>query len=313
MAFIETYKQIMKDGYEKVVYSYDKSIGNYEYKPFSHANTDTWKEDFVEILINNLLNYCYEPNELEAIYNPNIPELKKYINKAIRDRLNKKTKLAQQDGLCGELLIDLILRMENETNETLLCRPCYQQLGAKAELKNYDVLMFREDSNSNITLILGQVKTGKFDYCTQNMKVDLDTKYNETYFGNAICYIADRRISDCPNKTLLSIVSELNAIALGTDDTSIRNNKICEFIKNNNIKVEIPCLLLYGKDSVYSDIEKIKENLNAEVELVKQFFENLSFNIYDFDFSISFYVFPSKSIVELRKSIMDYKVEVLNG
>ena len=76
----------MKDGYEKVVYSYDKSIGNYEYKPFSHANTDTWKEDFVEILINNLLNYCYEPNELEAIYNPNIPELKKYINKAIRDR-----------------------------------------------------------------------------------------------------------------------------------------------------------------------------------------------------------------------------------
>lgn len=313
MTFLDTYEQIMKNGYKKIVYSYDKSVGKYEYIPFSHANTDTWKEDFVELLINNLLNYCYERNELEVIYNPNIPELKKYINKAIRDRLNKKTSQAQQDGLCGELLIDLILRMENENNSMLLCRPIYQQLGAKAELKNYDVLMFREDAKNNITLILGQVKSGQFDYCTQNMKDDLDTKYNETYFGNAVCYIADRRISDCPNKTLLNIVSELNAIALGSDDTSIRNNKICEFIKNNNIKIEIPCLLLYGKDSVYSNMDKIKDALDAEVNLVKQFFDNLSFNIYDFDFSISFYIFPSKSIIDLRKSIMDYKVEVLNG
>ena len=116
MAFIETYKQIMKDGYEKIIYSYDKTIGKYEYKPFSHANTDTWKEDFVEILINNLLNYCYEPKELEILYNPNFPELKKYINNSIKARLNKKTKQAQQDGLCGELLIDLILRMENINN-----------------------------------------------------------------------------------------------------------------------------------------------------------------------------------------------------
>lgn len=313
MAFIETYKQIMKDGYEKIIYSYDKTIGKYEYKPFSHANTDTWKEDFVEILINNLLNYCYEPKELEILYNPNFPELKKYINNSIKARLNKKTKQAQQDGLCGELLIDLILRMENINNETLICRPKYQQLGAKAELKNYDVLMFREESDKNITLVLGQVKTGKFDYCTENMKEDLDTKYNESYFGNAICYIADHRIADIPNITLSNILSEFNNIALEAESTSVRNNKICEYIKNNNIKIEIPCLLLYGKDSVYSNIEKIKENLDTEVELVKQFFEKLSFNIYNFNFSISFYVFPSKSIIELRESIMDYKVGVLNG
>jgi len=117
MTFIDTYKQIMKEGYEKIVYSYDKTVGRYEYKPFLHANSDSWKEDFVEVLINNLLNYCYEPNEIGAMYNPNIPELRKYINKAIKDRLNRKTKQAQQDGLCGELLIDLILRMENENNE----------------------------------------------------------------------------------------------------------------------------------------------------------------------------------------------------
>lgn len=60
-------------------------------------------------------------------------------------------------------------------------------------------------------------------------------------------------------------------------------------------------------------MNKIKDALDTEVALVKQFFENLSFNIYDFDFSISFYIFPSKSIIDLRKSIMDYKVEVLNG
>lgn len=313
MAFIDTYKRIMKEGYEKIVYSYDKTVGRYEYRPFSHANTVTWKEDIVEVLINNLLNYCYEPNEIGAIYNPNFPELRKYINKAIKDRLNRKTKQAQQDGLCGELLIDLILRMENENNEILICRPKYQQLGAIAELKNYDVLMFRAEFNNNITLILGQVKSGGFDYCTKNMKVDLDTKYNETYFGNAVCYIADRRISDVPNKILLNIISDLNSIALGTDDTNIRNTKICEYIKKNDIKIEIPCLLLYGKESVYSDINKLKENLDEEVECVKQFFDELSFNIYDFNFSIIFYVFPSKSITELRKSIMEYKVEVLNG
>lgn len=312
MAFVDTYKQIMKDGYDKIVCSYDKFMGKYEYKPFSHANTDTWKEDFVEVLINNLLNYCYEPNELETLYNPNVPELRKYINKAIKDRLNHKTTQEQKDGLCGELLIDLIFRMENENNNMLICRPKYQQLGAKAELKNYDVLMFRE-INNNITLVLGQVKSGKFDYCTKNIKTDLDTKYSETYFGNAICYVVDRRISDCPNRTLLNIVSDLNAIALGTDDTDIRNNKICEYVRVNNIKIEIPCLLLYGKDTVYADISRIKENINTEVELVKKFFDNLSFNIYDFNFTILFYIFPAKSITELRKSIMDYKVEVLNG
>lgn len=312
MSFIDKYNQIMREGYGKIVYSYDKSFGNYEYKPFSHANIDSWKEDFIEVLINNLLNYCYEPSELESIYNPNVPELKKYINKAIKVRLNHKTTQEQRDGLCGELLIDLILRMENEKNNILICRPKYQQLGAKAELKNYDALMFREFSNK-ITLVLGQVKTGGFDYCTKNMRTDLDTKYDETYFGNAICYVADRRISDCPNKTLLSILSDLNTISLGTDDTKIRNNKVCEYIKENKIKIEIPCLLLYGKDAVYSDISKIKENLATEVKLVKEFFDDLSFNIYDFDFTILFYIFPSKSITELRKSIMDYKVGVLNG
>ena len=50
MTFLDTYEQIMKNGYKKIVYSYDKSIGKYEYIPFSHANTDTWKEDLLNYL-----------------------------------------------------------------------------------------------------------------------------------------------------------------------------------------------------------------------------------------------------------------------
>ena len=45
----------------------------------------------------------------------------------------------------------------------------------------------------------------------------------------------------------------------------------------------------------------------------KNYFDTKSFNISNFDYIISFYVFPAKSITELRKSLMDYKKEVLHG
>lgn len=313
MSFIDEYKKIMKEGYHKVICSYNKITGRYEYKPFCHINSVQWKDEFINVLIDNLLNYCYEEKELEKLYNPDIPNLKRYINKAIKDRLNKKTKQAQKDGLCGELLIDLILRMENQDNKVLCCRPYYQQLGARSELKNYDVLMFRVN-NDDLTLILGQVKTGSFDYCNKGIKEDLNTKYKDTYFGDAVCYIADRRISDdTSNEKLLKLVSDLNGISLDTDDINIRNDKICEYIKDNNIEIEIPCLLLYGNNSIYNSVNDISINLEKEVELVKKYFDNLSFNICDFNFRICFYVFPTKSIEELRNGIMEYKKEVICG
>jgi len=185
--------------------------------------------------------------------------------------------------------------MENESNKMLICRPKYQQLGAKAELKNYDVLMFNE-KDSNITLILGQVKTGAYNYCTNNMEKDLNSKYNNTYFGNAVCYIADRRISDYLSATLLNVVKDLNDISLGSDNPEIRNNKICEYIKENNIKIEIPCLLLYEKEEVYSNLPDIKSKIEQEILIVKNYFDSKSFNISNFEYEIIFYIYNKKSI-----------------
>ncbi len=312
MSFIEAYKKILQQGYTKVICRYDSVKGNYEYLPFLHAHNETWKDDLVDVLINNLLNYCYEPYEIEALYKPNISQLKKYINNAIRVRLNKKTTQEQKDGLCGELLLDLILRIENQNNKLLLCRPKYQQLGSRAELKNYDALLFREEAQ-NISLILGQVKTGGYNYCTSNLETDLNTKYNSTYFGDAVCYIADRRMLDCPSLALQNILRQINEIAMATDDMQTRNDKICEYIKNNHIKIEIPCLMFYEKNTLYNSTNDIILQLDKEIEKVKNYFDTKSFNISNFDYIISFYVFPAKSITELRKSLMDYKKEVLHG
>ena len=311
MSFVDEYIQILKNGYEKIIYFHDATSKVYDYKGFTHCNTETWKEEFVDLILKNLLNYCYETKEIESLYSPKFPGLENYIIKATRDRLNNKTKQPQQDGLCGELLIDLILRMENINNKTLLCRPKYQQKGAKAELKNYDVLIFN-DEGAKVKLLLGQVKSGKYDYCTVKMEEDLNTKYTNTYFGDAVCYIADRLLTDNPSEVLLNLLKDINDIALGTTDKKIRNDKICEYIKANQIKVEIPCLLLYSNDAVYEVNSQIKEKISKEISKIEEFFDSKSFNIQEFDFNIVFYVFPAKSVNDLRESIMNYKREVLN-
>lgn len=312
MSFVEDYKNILKNRYKKVICRYNAISGKYDYIPFYHEPSNNWDANFVDLLIKNLLNYCYYSDEMERLYNPNFPKLEIYIAKSIKDRLNQKTNNEQQDGLCGELLLDLILRMENENNETLLCRPKYQQKGAKAELKNYDALFFKFENN-NITLILGQVKSGKYDYCTEKIEDDLNTKYNNHYFGDALCYIADKRLTDNMNSTLTSVLSEFNNIALGTEDNEIRHNKICEYIKTNKIFIEIPCLLIYTNEKIYENIDNLKQKLDIEVNKIKDYFEQKLFDISDFDFQISFYIFPAKNVSTLRKSIMDYKRKVIYG
>jgi len=313
MSFIVEYKKILSNGYKKIIYKHDKISNKYDFIPFHHSFHDKWDIDFADLLVKNLLNYCYYENEIKILTTShNIDELEKFLAKSVRDRLNRKTGNEKTDGLCGELLLDPILRIENFSYKTLLCRPYYQQLNAKAELKNYDALLFSENKNK-IKLILGQVKTGDYKYCKEGIAKDLNTKYNNPYFGNAICYIADREFSRSSSTTLSNILSEINNISLSTDDTTIKNKKTCEYIKANNIDVEIPCLLFYDSANIYDESSKMKDKLFAEVNKLINYYKDKSFDISDFNYEIIFYIFPAKSINCLRKKIMEYKEEKLNG
>jgi hypothetical protein len=323
LRFVEVYRQLLLGGYKATIINHSSQQKRYKFVLLSHVFSDNWDTRMIDLLSNNILGYCYSDEEMFSSAFSEINKLDKYIKKAIKDRLNKRipkdkhrndeqkiAEFAKKDGLCGELLLDLILRLENYEYKTLFCRPQHSQLGEKGELKNYDSLLFVQE-NECIKLTLGQVKTGDFQYCKDGIKKDLNAKYREKYFGDAMYYIMDRHMSN-PPIGLGGIVKKINEIAIDSENNDTRNNSIIRYLEEEKIRINIPCLLFYTQQNIYLDKLRLVELLNSERNKIIEYFENMDFEIATFDYEIEFYIFPAKDVDILRKALLDIKIEVHN-
>ena len=312
------------DGYKATIVSHGSKKDNYDFVGLSHIHSDDWDKQMIDLFVKDLLGYCYSEKELESKFFTGLDKIEAYIKKAIKDRLNKRIPNAQNisdadkvkafaqiDGLCGEILLDIILKMEHADYQTLLCRPLYQQLGERSELKNYDTLLFTL-KDSTTKLVLGQVKTGGFDYCKTGIKTDLDTKYKQPYFGEALCYVADKHMAEQP-KGLEEIITAINSIAFESIDDKTRHLNICKLLKDKKVIISIPCVLFYGNKKVYENEKDIKKLVLEEREKIVNHFKGTKFDIADFSYEIIFYVFPAKDIDLLREAVLGKKLEVLSG
>lgn len=308
MVFLKNYLSDLFQNYQKVIYKYDSQIRNYEYIPLTHVKSIDWSDKMTNLLIKNLLNYCYYEKELKSENFTNITRLEDYLAEATLERLNKRLK-ESSDGLVGELLLDLMLREEYRNCNTLLCRPLFQQKEKiRTELTGYDSLLFIEQ-NEHLSLLLGQAKAGGYYYCKKGIQDDLNTKYNKTYFGKIMCYIKERQTQIVNNQKIIALLTKINKICIDLlRFPTEKHNKICDLIKEENVKIIIPCLLFYNNPSLYSQDKEYF--LNTELKKVIKFFDDLAFNIELYDYEIVFYIFPTINVSEIRKSLIDYKKDI---
>ena len=83
-------------------------------------------------------------------------------------------------------------------------------------------------------------------------------------------------------------------------DDSTRAEKLIAYLQDQKIAVKIPCLLAYGKAEPYQNASKLYEQIEAEIQGIRNYFNKHVYFFKGFSPEIVFYVFPIESIERLR-------------
>ena len=192
----------------------------------------------------------------------------------------------------------------------LVARAKHTEINGKKEITGYDALYFTIEG-SEICLWLGQAKAGQKNYCKTSIVEDLQEKYKKDYFADTAFYIADRNEA----KELENLLEEINKICYLTQVKKWNSNqkfdKLVDVLKNNRVKLKIPCLISYTKD-IYIDKNRLKQFINAEINDIISEFDTKVFPIdVGLDYEIVFYILPVKDVDYIRNKIVELKREVV--
>ena len=156
-----------------LIVKYNEQKHKYEYRPYSHTTKYDALDNLSDLIIDNMIFYAFSEDEIVNLHKLNgiLDNLKIAAKYAYLQRLPKR-KNANTDGTPGEVLLDILIQVFEPLSQKLIARAKYQQLGDNNEIKGYDSLYFTKD-DSNISLWLGQVKTGTFKYCKASIISDV--------------------------------------------------------------------------------------------------------------------------------------------
>lgn len=312
MSIIEEYRNL----YEKCIAEkaklhivrYDAQKHKYEYKPYSHNATPNALDKLSELLIDNLVFYAFSEEEIVEQNNKFglLDDLAVAARYAYEQRLPKR-KNADTDGTAGEVLLDILIQAFEPINQKLIARAKYKQQGDNNEIKGYDALYFTKNSNE-ISLWLGQVKTGACSYCKSSIIDDLNNKYLLDYFCKSVFYIADKNDK---SSDLSDILFEINKICFDavkfkwSDD--IKKQALLKLLMSKNIKIKIPCLLAYT-ENIYRDNTDLSKKVDDCVKSMIGEFDKKDFQIANgLSYELMFCIFPLSDVRELRKKIVKFK------
>jgi predicted RNA-binding Zn-ribbon protein involved in translation (DUF1610 family) len=103
------FKEHMIDNLNLLVFEYDINSSVCESKGFGHIKDDDFEERFIDLLINHIVFYSFEEDELINEYNRNrLDDLRKAAVAAYNKRIPKTER--KNDGLLGELVLDMVLK-----------------------------------------------------------------------------------------------------------------------------------------------------------------------------------------------------------
>lgn len=279
------------------IFSFSPLDDKYTYKPYSHDISRDAVEKLGELMRHNLFFYAFGEDEVVDYYKQGkLSSIEQAAKYAYKSRLPHRD--ANQDGLPGEVLLDLLVQLYNPTAYKLVVRTIFRQ-DDNCEIKGYDLTCFSKDE-SGISLWLGQAKLGEKAYCKNGINTDLLKKYVSEYLAKQLYFVSDKRVQITEDaKTILEVIESLNIRTIYDDDDT-RAKELVSFLNEREIKIKIPCLLAYEEDSVYEDSSKLYDRITEEVEELRDFFNNQSYAFTGFSPEIVFYVFPIQSIKRLR-------------
>ena len=280
-----------------IIFSFCPTENCYQFNPYAHAVSESAVEDLAELMRHNLLFYAFGEEEVVRFYQEDMfKSLENAARYAYKQRLPKRAGIT--DGLPSEALLDLLVQMYNPNAYKLAIRTIFRQ-NDNNEIKGYDLTYFTKDQ-TGITLWLGQAKLGKKDYCKSSISEDLLTKYTKEYLAKQIYFICDKRVEITDDaKDILDAINRINII-MSDEDDSRRIAELLKHFQKSNIKIRIPCLLAYGKSSVYSEAKDVFNKIQVEVESIRQYYARQSYSFELITPEIIFYVFPIESVERLR-------------
>lgn len=280
-----------------IIFSFSPITDTYTYNSYSHGVSDTAVEDLGELMRHNLFFYAFGEEEVVAYYKKDtFSSMQQAARYSYQQRVPKRADT--NDGLPGEVLLDLLVQIYNPSAYKLAVRTLFRQ-DDDNEIKGYDLTYFTKDE-SGITLWLGQAKLGGKKYCKLGIREDLLEKFKKDYLAKQMFFICDKRISITDDaKSILETIDEINILMIGADESS-RADKLFDYFKEHYIKIKIPCLLAYGKGTVYADAGKIYDEIQKEVDSIKQYYAKHTYLFEGIFPEIIFCVFPIESLERLR-------------
>lgn len=289
-------KEILQQS-KGVIFSFSPLKEKYTYQPYSHAIANDAVEKLGELMRRNLLFYSFGEDEIiEAYEEDKFSSLEQAAKYAYRNRLPHRE--SKQDGLPGEVLLDLLVQVYNPNAYKLAVRTIFRQ-DDNNEIKGYDLTYFTKDS-TGISLWLGQAKLGDKEYCKKGINKDLIEKYTRDYLAKQLYFVCNKRMAITDDaKSILEIIDTLNVRTIDDNDDT-RALALIELLNNLGVTIRIPCLLAYDESSVYGNASLIYKRVQAEVEAIKNHFYSHSYSFVGFSPEIVFYVFPIESVDRLR-------------
>lgn len=309
MSTTEQYKDIysekVKEDFNREIKVYEIEAEENEYIPFSHncekscngnCEHNCYKK-LGQLMRSNLIFYCYGENEIVKKTNEHFfDDFSESICYAYKNRVPKRK--PNKDGLLSEVLFDLIIQNLFPDARKLAVRTIFRQNDSN-EIKGYDLTYFINDKGK-IQIWLGQAKLGDKDYCKKGINSDIKEKYDLMYMSKQVFFVADKQCElSSEGVVLTDIINKINRINIKVDDQK-RAEAFLEYIKEENIEIIIPCLLSYGKDSVYKNVNDVEKKIKKEKESIKKYFSEKSFEFKGYIPKLIFFVFPLDDIKGLR-------------
>ena len=170
-----------------IIFSFSPLNDQHTYQPYSHAISSDAVEKLAELMRHNLLFYSFGEDEVVDYYEKDaFSSLEQAAKYAYRSRLPNRD--PKQDGLPGEVLLDLLVQLYTPDAYKLAVRTLFRQADNN-EIKGYDLTYFTKDS-SGISLWLGQAKLGGKGYCKSGIDiipVNL-TLFKRIYYRSQSCF-----------------------------------------------------------------------------------------------------------------------------
>ena len=237
MNAVDIFKKTIGERIKPMIIKYAPYTDSFETHPFRHSFDADFESRFSDLLYDSIVFYAYEKDEIEKEYGKGrLADLKKASIVAY-DRIPKTER--KTDGLMGELTLDCFIKLFFPNIELLYSRAKYMERiphkekeikKSGHEIKGYDGLVFSLENGKKI-FWAGQVKTGKWNYCLDGIKEDINKSIIKYYFADSIAIMCDiMRAASSSSEELTKIIDDINDIIF--DCGGDREKKTQEIIQS---------------------------------------------------------------------------------